>query len=178
MSNSDKNKTPQVKTPQTNQAWGGRFNEPVDEFVARFTASVNFDQRLYRQDIQGSIAHAKMLTEAEVLTTEERDQIINGLQDIAAEIESGTFEWSVALEDVHMNIEAALTARIGHVGKKLHTGRSRNDQVATDIRLWLRDQIDEIKPLFTRLQQGMIELAAAESRLLCPASLIYRLPNR
>ena len=107
MSNSDKNKTPQVRTPQTNQAWGGRFNEPVDEFVARFTASVNFDQRLYRQDIQGSIAHAKMLTEAEVLTTEERDQIINGLQDIAAEIESGTFEWSVALEDVHMNIEAA-----------------------------------------------------------------------
>ena len=168
MSNSDKNKTPQVKTPQTNQAWGGRFNEPVDEFVARFTASVNFDQRLYRQDIQGSIAHAKMLTEAEVLTTEERDQIINGLQDIAAEIESGTFEWSVALEDVHMNIEAALTARIGHVGKKLHTGRSRNDQVATDIRLWLRDQIDEIKPLFTRLQQGMIELAAAESETIMP----------
>lgn len=168
MSISDKNKAPQLKTPQTNQAWGGRFNEPVDEFVARFTASVNFDQRLYRQDIQGSIAHAKMLTEAKVLSVEERDQIINGLQEIAAEIESGNFEWSVALEDVHMNIEAALTARIGNVGKKLHTGRSRNDQVATDIRLWLRDQIDEIKPLFTRLQQGMIELAAAESETIMP----------
>ena len=168
MSNTDKTKTEQVQTQQTNQAWGGRFNEPVDEFVARFTASVNFDQRLYRQDIQGSIAHAKMLTQADVLSIDERDQIISGLQDIAAEIDNGAFEWSVALEDVHMNIEAALTARISGVGKKLHTGRSRNDQVATEIRLWLRDQIDEIKPLFTKLQHGMIELAAAESETIMP----------
>ena len=123
MSKTDKTKSEQVQTQKTNQAWGGRFNEPVDEFVARFTASVNFDQRLYRQDIQGSIAHAQMLTQANVLSTDERDQIIDGLQAIAAEIEAGTFDWSVGLEDVHMNIEAALTARIGNVGKKLHTGR-------------------------------------------------------
>jgi argininosuccinate lyase len=168
MSNFDKNKTEQAQPSLTNQAWGGRFNEPVNEFVARFTASVDFDQRLYRQDIQGSIAHAQMLTQANVLSTDERDQIIDGLQAIAAEIEAGTFDWSVGLEDVHMNIEAALTARIGNVGKKLHTGRSRNDQVATDIRLWLRDQIDMLKPLFTKLQQGMIELAAAESDTIMP----------
>ena len=168
MSNSDNNNTEQAQIPKTNQAWGGRFNEPVDEFVARFTASVNFDQRLYRQDIQGSIAHAKMLTQAGVLNADERDQIINGLHEIEAQIEAGTFDWSEALEDVHMNIEAALTARIGNVGKKLHTGRSRNDQVATDIRLWLRDQIDMLKPMLTNLQQGMIELAAAESDTIMP----------
>ena len=168
MSNSDNNNTKQAQIPKTNQAWGGRFNEPVDEFVARFTASVNFDQRLYRQDIQGSIAHAKMLTQAGVLNADERDQIINGLHEIEAQIEAGTFDWSEALEDVHMNIEAALTARIGNVGKKLHTGRSRNDQVATDIRLWLRDQIDMLKPMLTNLQQGMIELAAAESDTIMP----------
>lgn len=155
-------------TPKTNQAWGGRFNEPVDEFVARFTASVNFDQRFYRQDIQGSIAHAKMLCDASVLTADERDQIINGLQAIEAQIESGEFTWSVPLEDVHMNIEAALTEKIGIVGKKLHTGRSRNDQVATDIKLWLRDQIDQIAPILTRLQRGMIELAAAEACTIMP----------
>jgi len=155
-------------TPKTNQAWGGRFNEPVDEFVARFTASVNFDQRFYRQDIQGSIAHAKMLCEASVLTADERDQIINGLQEIETQIESGEFAWSVPLEDVHMNIEAALTDKIGIVGKKLHTGRSRNDQVATDIKLWLRDQIDQIAPILTRLQRGMIELAANEANTIMP----------
>ncbi|MGB0449789.1 MAG: argininosuccinate lyase [Porticoccaceae bacterium] len=154
--------------PKTNQAWGGRFNEPVDEFVARFTASVNFDQRFYRQDIQGSIAHAKMLCDASVLTANERDQIITGLQEIEAQIESGDFAWSVPLEDVHMNIEAALTDKIGIVGKKLHTGRSRNDQVATDIKLWLRDQIDQIAPILTRLQRGMIELAAAEASTIMP----------
>jgi argininosuccinate lyase len=168
MSDPDKSKTKQPETSITNQAWGGRFNEPVDEFVARFTASVNFDRRLYRQDIQGSIAHAKMLTKAAVLTQAECEQIIDGLQEITLEIESGAFSWSIALEDVHMNIEAALTARIGNVGKKLHTGRSRNDQVATDIRLWLRDQIDEIKPLFNKLQQGIIELSVAESDTIMP----------
>ena len=168
MSDPDKSKTKQPETSITNQAWGGRFNEPVDEFVARFTASVNFDRRLYRQDIQGSIAHAKMLTKAAVLTQAECEQIIDGLQEITLEIESGAFSWSIALEDVHMNIEAALTARIGNVGKKLHTGRSRNDQVATDIRLWLRDQIDEIKPLFNKLQQGIIELSVSESDTIMP----------
>ena len=169
LENSSNKPTPNQQPDQlTNQAWGGRFSEAVDEFVARFTASVNFDQRLYRQDIQGSIAHARMLCEASVLTTDERDQIIAGLADIAAQIESGEFAWSVALEDVHMNIEAALTDKIGIVGKKLHTGRSRNDQVATDIRLWLRDQIDEITPVLTRLQSGLIELAERESATIMP----------
>ena len=168
MSQSEKNTMNKPSAPKTNQAWGGRFNEPVDKFVARFTASVNFDQRFYRQDIQGSIAHAKMLCEADVLTTDERDQIINGLQEIEVQIESGEFVWSVPLEDVHMNIEAALTDKIGIVGKKLHTGRSRNDQVATDIKLWLRDQIDQIGPILTRLQRGMIELAASEANTIMP----------
>lgn len=164
MSNSDK----KTSSSQTNQAWGGRFNEPVDAFVARFTASVDFDQRLAQQDIQGSLAHANMLSQAGVLSEDELQLITTGLEEIAAEIEQGSFAWSVALEDVHMNIEAALTERIGIVGKKLHTGRSRNDQVATDIRLWLRDQIDELKPLFAALQSGLIELATAEADSIMP----------
>ncbi|WP_372743175.1 lyase family protein, partial [Neptunomonas sp.] len=102
---------------KTNQQWGGRFNEPTDAFVARFTASVEFDQRMYRQDIQGSVAHATMLAEAGVLTVAERDMIIQGLADIRTDIEAGRFEWSIALEDVHMNIEAALTEKIGITGK-------------------------------------------------------------
>ena len=114
-----------MSTDKTNQSWGGRFSEPVDAFVARFTASVNFDQRLYRHDIMGSIAHASMLAKVGVLTDAERDQIIANLKDIQSEIEAGTFDWRVDLEDVHMNIEARLTDRIGVTGKKLHTGRSR-----------------------------------------------------
>ena len=153
---------------KTNQQWGGRFNEPTDAFVARFTASVEFDQRMYLQDIRGSIAHAKMLTQAGVLTEQERDNIIRGLGEIRVEIERGEFEWSIALEDVHMNIEAALTAKIGITGKKLHTGRSRNDQVATDIRLYLRDEIDLILPEITRLQQGLLTLAEGEADTIMP----------
>lgn len=168
MSISKKSSTDKSKSVQTNQSWGGRFNEPVDEFVARFTASVDFDQRLFRQDIQGSIAHASMLLEVGVLTDSEVQAIISGLEAISSEIESGEFTWSTTLEDVHMNIEAALTARIGDVGKKLHTGRSRNDQVATDIRLWLRDEIDAIALLLSALQTGMIELAATESDTIMP----------
>ena len=168
MSKLDKQTPDTAENKPTNQAWGGRFNEPVDDFVARFTASVNFDQRLAQQDIQGSIAHAKMLKQAGVLNGEELESICNGLQEIKADIENGNFVWSVALEDVHMNIEAALTDRIGIVGKKLHTGRSRNDQVATDIRLWLRDEIDTIKPLFTKLQQGIIGLAIKEADTIMP----------
>lgn len=168
MSNSKKNNTDNNQQQQANQAWGGRFNEAVDEFVARFTASVNFDQRLYQQDIQGSEAHAEMLCKAGVLSEEERDQILDGLAEISQEIEEGNFIWSVPLEDVHMNIEAALTERIGIVGKKLHTGRSRNDQVATDIRLWLRDQIDDISSILTRLQQGLIDLAVMEADTIMP----------
>jgi len=152
----------------TNQQWGGRFSEATDEFVARFTASVDFDKRLYRQDIQGSVAHAKMLAKVGVLTDEERDAIIAGLAEIQAEIESGKFEWSVALEDVHMNIEAALTKRIGITGKKLHTGRSRNDQVATDIRLYMRDEVDFILTEISRLQQGLLDLAERNADTIMP----------
>ena len=168
MSTSKKSSTDQSQHTHLNQSWGGRFNEPVDAFVARFTASVNFDRRLFRHDIQGSIAHAAMLCEVGVLTNIELEAIIGGLEAIASEIESGEFAWSIALEDVHMNIEAALTARIGDIGKKLHTGRSRNDQVATDIRLWLRDEIDAIGLLLSALQTGMIELASIESDTIMP----------
>nr|MBF0682210.1 argininosuccinate lyase [Pseudomonas sp.] len=157
-----------MSTDKTNQSWGGRFSEPVDAFVARFTASVEFDKRLYRHDIMGSIAHATMLEKAGVLTLDERDQIIANLKDIQAEIEAGTFDWRVDLEDVHMNIEARLTDRIDVTGKKLHTGRSRNDQVATDIRLWLRDEIDTILAEITRLQQGLLGLAEAEADTIMP----------
>lgn len=152
----------------TNQAWGGRFSEATDAFVARFTASVNFDQRLARHDIQGSIAHATMLSKVGVLTDDELHSIQTGLTEILTEIEDGNFEWSVALEDVHMNVEAALTAKIGITGKKLHTGRSRNDQVATDIRLWLRDEIDAISPELVRLQQGILDLAEREADTIMP----------
>ena len=151
-----------------NKLWGGRFSESTDEFVQAFTASVNFDQRMYDQDIRGSIAHATMLAEARVLSTDERDAIINGLNEIRAEIEAGEFQWSVALEDVHMNIEARLTDRIGITGKKLHTGRSRNDQVATDIRLWLRDHIDLVDRELTRLMEGLLGLAEREAATIMP----------
>ncbi len=153
---------------ETNQQWGGRFSEPTDAFVARFTASVDFDRRLYKQDIQGSIAHARMLEKVGVLTDKERDDIIRGLGEIRIEIERGEFEWSVALEDVHMNIEAALTKKIGITGKKLHTGRSRNDQVATDIRLYMRDEIDLVLVEISRLQQGLLDLAEKEADTIMP----------
>ncbi len=156
------------ETSSTEKPWGGRFNEPTDAFVEQFTASVNFDQRLYYHDIAGSIAHATMLAKVGVLTDTERDQIIEGLTAIRGEIEAGNFNWSVKLEDVHMNIEAALTERIGITGKKLHTGRSRNDQVATDIRLYLRDEIDVIADEMTRLQKGLVELAEREAATIMP----------
>ena len=148
--------------------WGGRFSEPTDAFVERFTASVGFDQRLYHHDITGSLAHARMLAKVGVLTEQERDQIIEGLKEVRADIEAGRFEWSVSLEDVHMNVESALTEKIGITGKKLHTGRSRNDQIATDIRLYLRDEIDAIAAELTRLQQGLLDLAEREADTIMP----------
>ena len=153
---------------QKNQSWGGRFTEPTDAFVERFTASVGFDHRLYQQDINGSIAHATMLAKVGVLTQQELKAITEGLEAVRADIEAGRFQWSVALEDVHMNIEAALTERIGIAGKRLHTGRSRNDQVATDIRLYLRDQIDLIAAELTRLQTGLLDLAEREADTIMP----------
>ncbi|MCW8839563.1 MAG: argininosuccinate lyase, partial [Gammaproteobacteria bacterium] len=149
--------------------WTGRFTEPTDAFVEAFGASVGFDQRMYRQDIQGSIAHARMLAHVGVLSDQERDEIIRGLTQIEAEIQAGDFPWSIALEDVHMNIEKRLTDMIGITGKKLHTGRSRNDQVATDIRLYLRDEIDgAIAPELKRLQSALIELAGREAETILP----------
>lgn len=148
--------------------WSGRFSETTDSFIERFTASVGFDARLYRQDIAGSIAHATMLAETGVLTEKEARQITGGLEDIRADIEQGRFAWSVELEDVHMNIEATLTERIGEVGKKLHTGRSRNDQVATDLRLYVRDEIDAIRGLLGKLQSALIDLAEREADTIMP----------
>jgi len=153
---------------EQNKLWGGRFSESTDEFVQAFTASVNFDQRMYAQDIRGSKAHATMLAEVGVLTDEERDAILDGLSTIQKEVEAGEFAWSVALEDVHMNIESRLTDLIGVTGKKLHTGRSRNDQVATDIRLWLRDSIDAIDAELVRLLQGLLALAEREADTIMP----------
>lgn len=155
-------------TDQTAKPWGGRFSEATDAFVERFTASIGFDWRLYHHDINGSIAHATMLEKVGVLTAEEKQQIITGLEEIRADIDAGNFEWSVSLEDVHMNIEAALTEKIGITGKKLHTGRSRNDQVATDIRLYLRDEIDTIAAELKRLQSGILDVAEREADTIMP----------
>ncbi len=155
-------------TEQSAKPWAGRFTEPTDAFVEAFTASVGFDQRLYRHDIDGSKAHATMLAKVGVLSVADRDQIIQGLDQVQAEIESGQLQWSVALEDVHMNIEARLTALIGDAGKRLHTGRSRNDQVATDIRLYLRDEIDFIVADIRRLQTALVDLAEREAATIMP----------
>ena len=152
----------------TSKLWGGRFSEATDSFVQRFTASVNFDQRMAAEDIAGSLAHAEMLCKVGVLSQEELQQIQSGLAQVRQEIEDGRFQWSIELEDVHMNIEARLTELIGITGKKLHTGRSRNDQVATDIRLFLRSAIDLIASELTRLQAGTIELAAANTDTIMP----------
>ncbi|MET0102968.1 MAG: argininosuccinate lyase [Sedimenticola sp.] len=148
--------------------WSGRFNEPTDAFVEAFTASVEFDQRLYKYDIQGSIAHATMLAKSGILTEQERDSIIGGLERVQQRIDSGDFEWSVELEDVHMNVESALTDDIGDNGKKLHTGRSRNDQVATDIRLYMRDEIELIRAEIKRLQEALLEVAEREADTIMP----------
>ncbi len=148
--------------------WTGRFNAPTDAFVEAFTASVEFDQRLYHHDITGSIAHAKMLAKTKVLTATEAETIIAGLQRIEQKINRGEFVWSIALEDVHMNIEAALTADIGAVGKKLHTGRSRNDQVATDVRLYLRAEIIEIQQSLMCLMHTLLQVAEREYDSILP----------
>jgi len=152
----------------TDKPWGGRFTEETDSFVESFSASVAFDQRLYRYDIEASIAHARMLAHVGVLTQEECKAIEKGLLDIKTDIEQQAFAWLVELEDVHMNIETRLTERIGIAGKKLHTGRSRNDQVATDLRLYLRAEIDQIGAALTRLQKGLLDIAEREAQTIMP----------
>ncbi len=148
--------------------WGGRFAQGTNELVEQFSESVSFDSRLYRHDIQGSLAHAEMLQSIGVLSEQELADIQRGLNEILAEIEAGEFRWDVALEDVHMNIEARLTERIGDAGKKLHTGRSRNDQVATDIRLYLRDAVDEMREVLHALRSALVDLAEREAETVMP----------
>ena len=150
------------------KSWSGRFSEPVAELVKRYTASVDFDKRMAEFDIQGSLAHAQMLNKAGVLSAPDFAAIQNGMADILEEIRSGKFEWSVDLEDVHMNIEKRLTDRIGDAGKRLHTGRSRNDQVATDIRLYLRSAVDGIIEPVKELQRSLLDLAEANADTVMP----------
>lgn len=152
----------------TEKLSSARFAEATDAFVEVFTASVDFDQRMAAQDIEGSIAHATMLAHCGILTEAERDDIIRGLTQIGAEIASGEFVWSIKQEDVHMNIEARLTDLIGIAGKKLHTGRSRNDQVATDIRLYMRHEINQISAQLTRLQHAILNLAEEHFDTIMP----------
>ena len=156
------------KSSEQNKLWGGRFTEPTDAFVEAFTASVQFDQRMYKQDIAGSRAHARMLTKVGVLTENDLNNLLKGLNQIEEEIADGKFEWSIAREDVHMNIEARLTELVGDAGKRLHTGRSRNDQVATDIRLYLREQIAHAISEIRRLQTGLLDLAEREFDTIMP----------
>ena len=146
----------------------GRLQSPTDEFVEKFTASIDFDKRLYREDISASIGHAQMLVEIGVLSKTESSKIVKGLNQIQKEIDSGTFEWSNTLEDIHMHIEHRLIEITGDVGKKLHTGRSRNDQIATDIRLFLRNEIDEILDLETALLSSLLELASKHAAVPMP----------
>ena len=153
---------------QSSKSWSGRFSEPVSELVKRFTASVSFDKRLAEVDIQGSLAHARMLAKVGVLGAKDLADIEAGMSKILAEIRGGDFEWSIDREDVHMNIEARLTVLIGDAGKRLHTGRSRNDQVATDIRLWLRGEIEAIIALLRHTQLALVTLAEQHADTVMP----------
>ena len=150
--------------------WAGRFSEPMSDLVKRYTASVDFDQRMWRQDIRGSLAHAKMLARQGIIAAQDLADIERGMKQVWEEIEAGTFEWQLDLEDVHLNIEKRLTALVGDAGKRLHTGRSRNDQVATDIRLWLRDTIDDILVLIRQFQENLLVLAEKEAATPMPGS--------
>ena len=157
-----------MTTANKDKLSSARFSQATDAFVEIFTASVDFDQRMAQQDIEGSIAHATMLCTIGILTEAERDSIFQGLEQIKGEIERGEFQWSIQQEDVHMNIEARLTDIIGMAGKKLHTGRSRNDQVATDIRLYMRMEINAITAMIERLQQALLGLAEREADTIMP----------
>ena len=150
------------------QAWSALFSEPMSELVKRYTASVFFDNRLWRADIQGSLAHAEMLAAQGILSAADLADIQRGLTQISQDIEHGRFEWQLDLEDVHLNIEARLTQLVGDAGKRLHTGRSRNDQVATDVRLWLRDEIDAILGLLTEVQRALVQVAEQHIEVILP----------
>ncbi|UUX94942.1 argininosuccinate lyase [Aquabacterium sp. J223] len=150
------------------EAWSALFSEPMSELVQRYTASVFFDQRLWRADIAGSLAHAEMLAAQGLISADDHAAIRRGMAQITEDIEAGRFDWKLALEDVHLNIEARLTQLVGDAGKRLHTGRSRNDQVATDVRLWLRDEIDAIGTLLAALQTALVDLAEQQAETILP----------
>ena len=150
------------------QAWSALFTEPMSELVKRYTASVDFDKRLWKADIAGSLAHAEMLAAQGILSPEDHGAIERGMAQIRDEIEAGTFDWKLDLEDVHLNIEARLTQLAGDAGKRLHTGRSRNDQVATDVRLWLRGEIDTIAMLLIELQRALVDVAEKNADVIMP----------
>ena len=154
--------------PEPTKAWSGRFSEPVSELVKRYTASVFFDRRMWRQDIRGSLAHAAMLARQGIIAQADLDDIRRGMAQIEQEIEAGQFDWNLDDEDVHLNIEKRLTSLVGDAGKRLHTGRSRNDQVATDIRLWLRDEIDVILARLTDFQSALLDLASQHTDTAMP----------
>ena len=150
------------------QAWSALFSEPMSELVKRYTASVFFDKRLWQADIQGSLAHAEMLAAQNIIAAQDLADIQRGMAQITQEIESGAFEWKLDLEDVHLNIEARLTQLVGDAGKRLHTGRSRNDQVATDVRLWLRGEMDLIIGLLADLQKSLVDVAERNVEVIMP----------
>ncbi|MCB5191027.1 argininosuccinate lyase [Methylobacillus arboreus] len=157
-----------ILNPTPSKTWSGRFNEPVAELVKQYTASVGFDYRLAEYDIQGSLAHARMLGAQGIISQEDVAQIEQGLGEILDEIRNGGFNWLLDLEDVHLNIEKRLTDKIGDAGKRLHTGRSRNDQVATDIRLWLRAMLDDVVARIRKLQQSLVDLAEQHADTVMP----------
>ena len=150
------------------QAWSALFSEPMSELVKRYTSSVFFDKRLWQADIRGSLAHADMLAAQGIISARDLADIQRGMAQIVADIEAGTFEWKLDLEDVHLNIEARLTQLVGDAGKRMHTGRSRNDQVATDVRLWLRDELDLIADLLVALQKALLDVAAQHTQTILP----------
>ena len=162
------NKTGKNPANSRPKAWAGRFTAPTDAFVEQFTQSISFDQRLARHDIRGSMAHVRMLARVKVLTTAEADTILAGLAQIEGEVAADKMPWSTALEDVHMNIEQRLIQLLGEVGKKLHTGRSRNDQVATDMRLYLREEIDAINARIDAVIHALLELATVHYATIMP----------
>ena len=150
------------------RAWSALFSEPMSELVQRYTASVGFDHRLAAADIAGSLAHAQMLAAQGVISADDLAAIQRGMDEISADIDAGRFEWKLELEDVHLNIEARLTQLVGDAGKRLHTGRSRNDQVATDVRLWLRGEIDQLAPLLAGMQRALVAAAAPHTETILP----------
>ena len=153
---------------ENKKLWGGRFEKSTDEMINEFQASINFDKRMYREDIEGSMAHAKMLAAQKIITDEDCQKIINGLNDILKQIDAGEFNFDIALEDIHMNIEKVLTDNIGEAGGRLHTARSRNDQVALDTHLYVRRQTAEVQKLIITLQKSIVDAAKKHRNVIMP----------